>query len=86
MASWGGKRNNSGRKTKAAKLLEVGFMAEWFTTELQEIKWREFLGSDDERVKLEATKYLTNRIYGMPQQEIKNSGEIEVIKRVIADL
>jgi hypothetical protein len=60
----GGVRPGSGRKTNASKLLEAGFVASWFTHEFQETKWKSFLASDDERIALEATKYLTDRLYG----------------------
>ena len=38
MAGRGGFRRGAGRKSKASKLIEAGFVANWFTVELQEIK------------------------------------------------
>jgi hypothetical protein len=60
----GGVRPGSGRKTNASKLLEAGFVATWFTHEFQETKWKSFLSSKDEKIALDATKYLTDRLYG----------------------
>lgn len=60
----GGARKGAGRKSKAGKLLEAGFVAPWFTHAFQEIKWLRFLNSKDDKIALEATKYLTDRLYG----------------------
>jgi hypothetical protein len=60
----GGLRKGAGRKSNASKLLEAGFAASWFTHEFQEIKWKSFLASKDEKIALDATKYLTDRLYG----------------------
>lgn len=60
----GGARKGAGRKSKASKLIEAGFIAPWFTHEFQEIRWLRFLSSNDEKIALDATKYLTDRLYG----------------------
>ena len=62
-------------------------MADWFTAEFQEIKWKSFIESDDERIALDATKYLTDRLYGKAAHslDLTHSGEV-AIRRVIADL
>jgi hypothetical protein len=82
----GGVRPGSGRKSNASKLLNAGFAAPWFTTEFQRTKWLSFLGSDDEKIALDAFKYVTDRLYGKAHQAIDFRGELEVIKRVVADL
>jgi hypothetical protein len=87
MAARGGIRNGAGRKSKASRLIEAGFVASWFTVEFQEIKWKSFIESDDQRIALDATKYLTDRLYGKAPQslDLNHSGEV-AIKRVIADV
>ena len=74
----GGPRKNAGRKSKAEKMLLAGFSAPWFTAELQRTKWSEFVHHDDPKIALDAIKYLSNRIYGMPTQAVdnKHSGDI----------
>jgi hypothetical protein len=74
MAGRGGFRTGAGRKSKACKLIEAGFVADWFTAEFQEIKWKSFIESDDERIALDATKYLTDRLYGKVSQAVEHSG------------
>jgi hypothetical protein len=80
MAGSGGFRKGAGRKSNASKLLEAGFVASWFTVEFQKIKWKSFLESNDERIALDATKYLTDRLYGKPPQSValNHSGEIDL--------
>jgi hypothetical protein len=74
-SSHGGKRKHAGRKSSATKLLEAGFVAPWLTQELQEIKWTSFINHDDPKIALDALKYLSNRIYGMPKQAVENTGK-----------
>lgn len=64
----GGPRKNAGRKSNAEKLLLAGFNAPWFTPEMQKNKWLSFLDSDDPKISLDATKYLTDRLFGKAQQ------------------
>jgi hypothetical protein len=80
MGTRGGVRPNSGRKSNASKLLAAGFVAPWFTTGFQETKWKSFLESDDEKIVLDAMKYLTDRLFGKPAQsvDLNHSGEINV--------
>ncbi len=54
----------------------------------EQFKWESLANSKDERVSLDAMKYLSDRLYGKPVQALdnKHSGEFEVIKRVISDL
>lgn len=87
MAGRGGIRKGAGRKSKASKLMEAGFVASWFTSEFQEIKWKSLVGSKDERIALDAIKYLTDRLYGKPPQslDLNHSSDqpLEVIVRRI---
>lgn len=77
MAARGGFRIGAGRKSKASKLMEAGFIADWFTADYQQIKWKSFLESEDPRIALDATKYLTDRVYGKPTQALKHSSDAE---------
>ncbi len=87
MAGRGGIRKNAGRKSNASKLIEAGFVASWFTAEFQEIKWKSLVNSEDERISLDAIRYLSDRLYGKAPQslDLNHNGEV-AIKRVIADL
>jgi hypothetical protein len=80
MAARGGFRKGAGRKSNASKLMEAGFVVSWFTSEFQEIKWKSFIESEDQRIALDATKYLTDRLFGRAPQSValKHSGEIEL--------
>jgi len=80
MEARGGFRNGAGRKSNASKLMEAGFVASWFTSEFQEIKWKSFLESEDERIRLDAAKYLTDRLFGKAPQSValKHSGAIDL--------
>ena len=70
----GGTREGAGRKSNAEKLLRAGFVANWFTSEFQQIKWKSLVESDDERISLEAMKYLSDRLFGKPRQELQHTG------------
>jgi len=76
MAGRGGFRNGAGRKSKASKLIEAGFVADWFTADYQQIKWKSFLESKDERIALDATKYLSDRLYGKASQAVEMTGGV----------
>jgi hypothetical protein len=70
----GGYRKGAGRKSKASKLIQAGFVANWFTDEFQEIKWKSLANSSDERIAIEAMKYLSDRLYGKAKQAVEHSG------------
>jgi hypothetical protein len=70
MAGRGGFRRGAGRKSKASKLIQAGFVASWFTAEFQEIKWKSFLESEDQRIAFDACKYLTDRLFGKAPQAV----------------
>jgi len=74
MGAHGGKRDGSGRKSKAQKLIEASFVADWFTQEFQEIKWKQLLASEDEKVVGRAMEYLTDRMFGKATQKVEASG------------
>lgn len=74
----GGVRRNSGRKSNAEKLLLAGFQAPWFTPEMQKTKWISFLNSDDEKIRLDATKYITDRLHGKAPQSVDTTVKGEV--------
>jgi hypothetical protein len=77
MAERGGFRKGAGRKSNASKLIEAGFVADWFTADYQQIKWKSFLESEDERIRLDACKYLTDRLFGKASQTTVLSGEVD---------
>lgn len=70
----GGPRKNAGRKSKAELLLTAGFAAPWFTAEFQKSKWEQLVASDDERIAIDAMKYLTDRIHGKAKQQMEVTG------------
>ena len=88
MAGAGGYRRGAGRKSKASKLIEAGFVAPWFTADFQRIKWKSFLESEDERIALDATKYLTDRLFGKAPHsvDLNHSGDLSVKRVIISDL
>lgn len=71
MAGTGGKRPGAGRKSNAKRLLEAGFVCRAFGPDLQERVWKSMLQSSDERIVLEAAKYLTDRVYGKAPQAVE---------------
>jgi hypothetical protein len=81
----GGKRIGAGRKSNAVRLLETGFVADWFTPQFQKIKWNQLVNSKDELVALRAMAYLTDRLYGKPKQQHEVSADVQV-KTVIVQL
>jgi hypothetical protein len=89
MAGTGGFRRGAGRKSKASKLIEAGFVADWFTADHQKIKWKSFLDSKDERIALDAIKYLTDRVYGKASQAVAISdpdgGPIQFVTKSILE-
>lgn len=80
----GGSRRGSGRKPKQIKDLEKSFAAEILTDQLEKDKWKKTLDSPDQRIVLDALKYLSDHKYGRAPQEIKHDGEIA--HRVVSDL
>lgn len=74
MAGKGGKREGAGRKSRAVKLMEAGFVCNYFGAIEQEKFWKSMLGSDDEKIRLDAGKYLCDRLYGKAPQALLVSG------------
>ena len=60
--------------------MEAGFVADWFTEEYQRIKWKSFIESEDQRIALDATKYLTDRLFGKAPQSValNHSGAVDL--------
>jgi hypothetical protein len=75
MAARGGKRDGAGRRSNAEKALDAQFLCKAFSQSVQEIKWNQFLNSDDENVQLKAAIYLTDRLYGKPKQQTEVTGK-----------
>lgn len=74
MAGKGGKREGAGRKSKAQKLLDAGFICTAFDVETQAKTWKSMLASEDERIVLDTAKYLTDRLYGKATEKHEHSG------------
>jgi hypothetical protein len=64
----GGKRPGAGRKVGAKTLILKDMSAEILAAANPRAIWTRLLESKDERIVLEAAKYLSNRIHGMPTQ------------------
>lgn len=75
MAGKGGKREGAGRKSNKVKLLHAEFAAPFFGPVKQATLWKKYLNSSDERVSLDAAKYLTDRLYGKARQAVELSGQ-----------
>jgi hypothetical protein len=77
MAGRGGKRPGAGRKPSTLSGIAKRLPAETAELLLSEIKahskWLALANSDDERIVLEAMKYLTDRAYGKARQSIDAS-------------
>ena len=86
VAGKGGRTPGAGRKPNAVKLMQVKFAAPFFGEARQATIWKSMLASKDEKVVLDAAKYLSDRIYGKAPQALELSGELAVMKRVISDL
>lgn len=75
MAGNGGARPGAGRKPNAVKLFEAQFAAPFFGPERQATIWNRLLKSEDDKIVIDATKYLTDRIYGKARQSVEVTGE-----------
>ena len=82
----GGARPGSGRKSYASKLLDAGHVLPFYTPEFRVTNWKSFLQSSDEKIRLDATKYIDDRLYGKAVQQTDLRHDIEIIKRVVSDL
>jgi hypothetical protein len=84
------KIKKKGRPTTAEVLARRASAAEVLQEIDQKRMWRRFLDSDDEKVSLDAWKYLNDRVHGKPKQAVENTGPdggpIEIVKRVVTDL
>jgi len=85
MAGPGGKRPGAGRKSNAKKFLEAQFLCPWFTEKFQTGQWNSLLCDSDPNVRLNAMKYLTDRVYGKAKERVETTGDHQielVIRRV----
>jgi hypothetical protein len=71
----GGKRPGAGRKVGAKTLILKDMSAEILAAANPRAIWTRLLESKDERIVLEAAKYLSNRIHGMPTQAISGDSD-----------
>jgi hypothetical protein len=90
MQQRGGNRPGAGRKPRTINAIAKKLPKDTAALILAEIKanqkWVELANDKDKRIQLDVLKYLTDRAFGKAPQEVKNTGETVVIKRVIADL
>jgi hypothetical protein len=70
MAGTGGKRPGSGRPKAAISILRRDLSAEILAQANPRAIWDKLLKSADEKIVLDAVKYLSNRVYGMPTQAV----------------
>lgn len=68
MSVTGGKRPGAGRKKGAKALILKDMSAEILASANPRAIWTRLLDSKDQRIVLEAAKYLTDRIHGKPTQ------------------
>lgn len=80
-AGKGGKRVGAGRKPNVIKQLGNDIFGECFSPEKQKRLWESMLRSEDERIRLDAGKYLTDRLYGKAHQavDLNHSGEMGLV-------
>lgn len=74
MAARGGRRTGSGRKAKAIRELQRSFAAEILSDTIEKNSFRKLLNSKDERVSLDALKYLADQKHGKASQAVEHSG------------
>lgn len=84
-------KRKTGRPTSAEVLARRASAAEVLQEIDQQRMWTKFLYSEDERVSLDAWKYLNDRVHGKPKQAVENTGPnggpLELaLKRVVTDL
>ena len=91
MRQRGGKRTGAGRKPSTIKGVVKRLPGDVAALVLCEIKaqqkWVELANSEDERIRLETPKYLTDRAFGKPAQTFNHQGEddgpLEIVVRHI---
>jgi hypothetical protein len=66
--------------------VKAGFVASGLTAEFQELNWKSLLESGDERIRFEAMKYLTDRVFGKAPQAValkhSRGSDIDLAERV----
>lgn len=72
----------SSAKTLAARFTALQVMDTLDTSAM----WAKFLQSEDERISLDAWKYLNDRVHGKPAQAVDHTSKGEQIGRVLVDL
>jgi hypothetical protein len=77
MAGKGGKRPGAGRKPGSKQLALKDLSVEILSSVDQQKLWLGFLRSKDQRIALEASKYLTDRSHGKAHESVKISGDAD---------
>jgi hypothetical protein len=85
----GGRRPGAGRpkgSLNKVKLVATDIAAQALASVDQVKVWRDLMESKDERIKLEALKYLSDRTYGKAPQSLRLQGDAEDPFRVIVEV
>jgi hypothetical protein len=75
----GGKRQGAGRKPGAAQLIRKATAEAILRKHDQHKAWARFLNSKDEKIALDAWKYMTDRRDGKAVQAIEHMGSVTVV-------
>jgi hypothetical protein len=86
MAAWGGTRAGAGRKPKAISAARRSFAEDMLPAELENALWDRMLHSNDDRVVLDALKFLTDHKYGRAVQRAESMGPEGGPIRIVCDL
>lgn len=73
MAGKGGKRPGAGRKPGSKQLLLKDISAEILASAGPKAVWKRLLESKDERIVLDALKYLSDRVWGKAVQSVNST-------------
>jgi hypothetical protein len=76
--SWGGKRAGAGRRVGSgnrAKVVAVDIAREALASIDQIGEWQKLMHSKDEKIRLQALSYLTDRAYGKAQTSVNLQGD-----------
>jgi len=82
----GGRRPGAGRPKGSLckkKLASVDIATKILVAIDQKKAWMDLMSSNDERIRLEALKYLSDRAYGRPAQSVQLQGDAESFKVVV---
>jgi hypothetical protein len=79
MAKRGGLRQGAGRKPKESTELRRTFAAEILPDEEEQAQYRSLLASNNEKIRLDVLKILTEYKHGKPTQPVDVDGELTLV-------